>query len=194
MSLYNRLKAKIRYELLKLFKPEMIGYSTDILGNRFTDLRISNTTHVSNQKNVKFSNNVFIGHFSYIDGFDKVSIGTGSQITNYVSILTHSSHNSIRLYGEHYIENCNGDMEGLVTAPVEIGEYCFIGPHSVIMPGTVLGKGCIVSAFSFVSGKFDNYSVIRGIPAKVVGNTTEIDEEFLKQSPHLKNLYFNKEA
>ena len=82
-------------------------------------------------------------------------------------------------------------MKGLLNAPVEIGEYCFIGPHSVLMPGTVLGKGCIVSAFSFVSGKFDDYSIIRGIPAKVVGNTQEMDKKLLDEYPRLKNLHFN---
>ena len=191
MSLYNRIKARIKYEILKKFKPEMIGHSKDSLGNLVNDLRISNTTHMSNRENIKFNKNVFVGHFSYIDGFDKVTIGAGCQITNYVSILTHSSHNSIRLYGEHYIEHWGKDMKGLLNAPVELGEYCFIGPHSVIMPGTVLGKGCIVSAFSFVNGKFDDYSIIRGIPAKVVGYTQEMDKKLLDEYPRLKNLYFN---
>lgn len=194
MSLYSRFKLRLQYEILKRFMPEMIGHSSDVVGNHYTGLRISNTTHISNKANIKFNDNVFVGHFSYIDGFDKISIGAGCQITNYVSILTHSSHNSIRIYGEHYIEHWNKEMKGLLNAPVEIGEYCFIGPHSVIMPGTIMGKGCIVSAFSFVSGKFDDYSIIRGIPAKVVGSSKETDMKLLEEYPRLKNLYFdNKE-
>ena len=81
MSLYNRIKSRIKYEILKKFKPEMIGHSKDSLGNRVKDLRISNTTHMSNRENIKFNKNVFVGHFSYIDGFDKVTIGAGCHIT-----------------------------------------------------------------------------------------------------------------
>jgi glycosyltransferase involved in cell wall biosynthesis len=169
----------------------MIGHSIDSLGHKIVDTRISNVTHVSNWNNVKIGNNVFIGHFNYIDGFDRVTIGNGCQITNYVSVLTHSSHNSIRLYGEHYIEYWkNKSLKAALSGPVTIGEYSFIGPHSVIMPGTTLGKGCVVSAFSFVRGEFDDYSIIKGNPAVVIGDSRNIDEDFINQNPELQHLHF----
>ncbi len=189
---FDRIKSRISYEILRRFKPEIVGYATKKQGENNADTRISNITHISNKKNIAIGDNVFIGHFNYIDGFDKVSIGNGCQITNYVSVLTHSSHNSIRLYGESYIEHWSKDMKGLLNAPVQIGEYCFIGPHSVIMPGTILGKGCVVSAFSFVSGTFEDFSIIRGIPAKQVGSVKESDKELMEEYPRLKNLYFDK--
>jgi acetyltransferase-like isoleucine patch superfamily enzyme len=189
---FDRIRKRIYYEVLKRFKPEIIGETHRNQENRVTDVRVSNITHISNRTNVTIGTNVFIGHFNYIDGFNKVSIGNGCQITNYVSILTHSSHNSIRLYGEHYQEHWSKEMKALVTEPVVIGEYCFIGPHSVIMPGTVLGKGCIVGAFSFVHGTFEDYSIIRGIPAKTVGNTKESDEKLMDEYPRFKNIYFDK--
>ena len=194
---FERIKSRIYYEVLKRFKPEIVGYryrgEDEVVGDFVLDTRISNIAHLSNKKNLTIGTNVFIGHFNYIDGFDKVSIGNGCQITNYVSVLTHSSHNSIRLYGESYIEHWNKDMKGLLNAPVQIGEYCFIGPHSVIMPGTILGKGCVVSAFSFVSGTFEDFSIIRGIPAKQVGSVKESDKELMEEYPRLKNLYFDKQ-
>lgn len=189
---FDRIKSKIYYELLKRFKPEIVGKAHRNEQNVATDVRISNVTHISYKENVKVGTNVFIGHFNYIDGFNQVTIGNGCQITNYVSILTHSSHDSIRIYGEHYIEHWNKEMKTLLHAPVEIGEYCFIGPHSVIMPGTKLGKGCIVGAFSFVSGTFEDYSIIRGIPAKTVGNSREGDEKIMEEYPRFKNIYFDK--
>jgi acetyltransferase-like isoleucine patch superfamily enzyme len=189
---FNRIKSRIYYEMLRRFKPEVVGYPPKTQGEKNEDTRISNVTHISNKKNITIGDNVFIGHFNYIDGFDKVSIGNGCQITNYVSVLTHSSHNSIRLYGENYNEHWGKGMKGLLNAPVQIGEYCFIGPHSVIMPGTILGKGCVVSAFSFVSGTFEDFSIIRGIPAKLVGSVSEPDRELLDEYPRLKNLYFDK--
>jgi acetyltransferase-like isoleucine patch superfamily enzyme len=136
---------KIRYKLfLKWIKPEILPLK-DVSNLIVNGSGVSNMTHVSNRKNIQIDNDVFIGHFNYIDGFDTVKIGTGSQITNYVSILTHSSHDSLRLDPKGI------NQTGLVSGKVEIGEYCYIGAHTVIMPNTKLGKGSIVSAYSYVS-------------------------------------------
>lgn len=55
-----------------------------------------------------------------------------------------------------------------ITKSTVIGDGCFIGYGSVILAGTQLGKHCIVGANSVVRGKFDDYSVIVGSPARVV--------------------------
>ena len=51
-----------------------------------------------------------------------------------------------------------------------IGENCFIGYGSCVLPGTILGKQCIVGANSVVRGVFPDYSVIAGNPAKLIRN------------------------
>ena len=50
----------------------------------------------------------------------------------------------------------------------EIGENCFLGYGAVIQAGTVLGRQCVVGANSVVRGKFRDYSVIVGSPARVI--------------------------
>jgi acetyltransferase-like isoleucine patch superfamily enzyme len=179
-----RIKEKILFHLLyKWIKPEILAFfDSDKVCVQGTG--VSNMTHVSNKKNILVGKDVFIGHFNYIDGYDYVTIGRGTQITNYVSILTHSSHNSLRLDPE------NHQHFGLVSGSVEIGEFCYIGAHSVIMPGTKLGKGCIVSAFSYVSGEFPDYSILRGQPARIIGDTKTRDLTFLNQNPDAKSVYY----
>lgn len=145
--------------------------------------RVSNTTFIGSPEKLEIGNNVFIGHFNFIDASFGLSIDEGCQITNYVSILSHSSHNSIRVYGEDY--NKSDSREGYLTGKVTIGAYTFIGPHTVIMPGSHIGKGSIVSAFSYVKGVFPDFSVISGNPAVIVGNTKDIDRPFLIQHPEL---------
>jgi acetyltransferase-like isoleucine patch superfamily enzyme len=95
---------------------------------------------------------------------------------------------AIRLYGHHYIEH-NGKHLAYVKGAVKIGKFTFVGPHSVIMPGTTIGKGSIVSAYSMVKGEFPDFSVIAGNPAKVVGDTREIDAKMLGKYPELQNYY-----
>lgn len=50
----------------------------------------------------------------------------------------------------------------------EIGDNCCIGYGACIQAGTILGKQCIVGAGAVVRGTFQDYSVIVGVPAKVV--------------------------
>lgn len=192
MTLFDKIKSRIKYEFLRQIKPEMIGQKSDGQQHRLRDTNISNISHLSYPQNISLGDNVFIGHFNYIDGFDGIKIGRGCQITNFVSILTHSSHNALRLYGEKYPLFWGTKMKGLRWGRVEIGDYSFVGPHSVIMPGTVIGKGCIIGAYSFVDGKVEDYSVIRGNPAAVVGDTRQIDDKLLAEFPELGAFYYDK--
>ncbi|MEC7829121.1 MAG: acyltransferase [Actinomycetota bacterium] len=52
--------------------------------------------------------------------------------------------------------------------PVVIGEGSWIGSGAVVLPGARIGKHCVVAANSVVRGTFPSYSVIAGVPAKVV--------------------------
>ncbi len=176
--------------LLSRVKPEIIGYKNSV-GLTIDQTGASNMSHISNKKNIEIGKHVFIGHFNYIDGYNKVIIEEGCQITNYVSILTHSSHNIIRLHGNNSIPK---DLleKGLISKEVYIGEFSYIGAHTVIMPGSKIGKGSIVSAYSYVNGEFPDYSILRGQPARVVGNTKELDEKLLEEFPELNSFYFNK--
>ena len=65
------------------------------------------------------------------------------------------------------------DLIGYIQGKVNIGKYTFIGPHSTIMPNTTIGKGCIVSAYSYVKGNYPDFSIISGNPAKIVGDTRD---------------------
>ena len=181
---------KMKYKIfLKNIAPEILAYK-DQSGNIIAQTGLSNVTHIGDRSNFKVGQNVYIGHFNYIDCSKEVVIEDGCALSNYISILTHSSHNNIRFRGQSLgIEN---DIL-LVKKPVFIGKFTYIGPHTVIMPGTKIGKGSIVAAYSFVSGKFPDYSIIKGNPAKVIGSTQDIDLPFLENHPEYKEFYFDRE-
>ena len=59
----------------------------------------------------------------------------------------------------------------------------------LIMPGTTIGKGCMVSAYSYVNGVFPDFSIIAGNPAVVTGDTRKLDQPYLDLDPDLKKWY-----
>jgi acetyltransferase-like isoleucine patch superfamily enzyme len=187
--MFKKIKKRLQYERAKRIRPHMISGYRSKDGNKLRLTRVSNTTYIDSPEKLDIADNVFIGHFNFIDASNGLKIGEGCQITNYISILTHSSHISIRLYGKEYSNH--SDLKGYLKGSVEIDKYTFVGPHSVIMPGSKIGKGCLVSAFSFVEGDFPDFSIIKGNPAVVVGDTRKMDEPLLKQFPELREYYKN---
>lgn len=169
--------------------PRMIlGYVRQFDGVYLPLTRISNTTNVIYPKNLQIADNVFVWHHSILECSNGITIDEGCQIGAYVLMASHSSHLAIRLYGKHFIEH-NGNHKGYIRGSIEIGKYTFVGPHSVIMPGTKIGKGSIVSAYSLVKGEFPDFAIIAGNPAVVVGDTREIDNKQLAKYPELQGYY-----
>ncbi len=150
--------------------------------------RIAPSACIEHEDRLQLADHVFIGPFNFIEASAGVVIGEGVQITHHASIVTHSSHRAQRLLGRRFVD-WPGDRPGWVSGPVEIGPYCFIGPHSVIEAGSRLGRGCIVRAGSVVRGAFPEFSVIGGNPAQVVGDARERDERWLERHPELRAHY-----
>lgn len=48
----------------------------------------------------------------------------------------------------------------------KIGEFTVVASNSFLLPGTEIGRHCLVGAQSRVGGKFDDFSFINGSPAK----------------------------
>lgn len=56
--------------------------------------------------------------------------------------------------------------------PVHIHDNVWIGSNVLVMPGTEIGEGSIVSAYSVVSGTVAPYTVVAGNPARRIGTLT----------------------
>jgi acetyltransferase-like isoleucine patch superfamily enzyme len=53
---------------------------------------------------------------------------------------------------------------------IVIEEDCWVGANAILLSGTHLGKGAIVSAGAVVSSVVPPYSIVVGNPARVIGN------------------------
>ncbi len=90
----------------------------------------------------------------YIQGGGELYIGDYTQIGPNVGLIS-SNHD---LY----------DTNKKVKSTTRIGDYCWIGMNSVVLPGVELGDFTIVAAGSVVTKSFPGDCVIGGNPAKLL--------------------------
>ena len=193
-SLSLRLRAhlnRLRRRLWRLlFFRVLFGESSQ--GRALPHTRISPSSCIEHEERLTLGDDVFIGHFNFIEASSGISIGAGTQVTNFISIVSHSTHRSVRVAARLSgvpAAAPDGSQPSDIRAPIAIGAHCFIGPHSLIEAGTVLGKGCLVTAGSRVRGQFGDFAVLAGNPARVVGDTRQQDAAWLQQHPDYRAAY-----
>jgi acetyltransferase-like isoleucine patch superfamily enzyme len=89
----------------------------------------------------------------YIQAVNGVCIGDGTIFSQGVGIIS-ANHNT-------------SDLTQHVTVDsIRIGQHCWLGKNSIILPGVTLGDYCVVGANAVVTRSFGPGTVLGGIPAK----------------------------
>lgn len=96
-----------------------------------------------------------IGQNAFLDGRDKLTIGKFVDIASDVMIYN----------SEHDV---NSEDFRSITAPVEIGDYVFIGPRAIILPGVKIGRGAVIAAGAVVTKDVPEFAIVGGVPAKII--------------------------
>ena len=171
-------------------KPFMVYGYRNCKSGKFQKLtRISSSAKLLSKKKINLGNNVWVGHYCLIDGTGGVSIGEGVQLSSHTVVYSHSSQDAIRLLGKHFIEQSATKRPGYKLKPVTIGEYTFVGTSSVILPGSAIGKGCIIGAGSVVNTEIPDYAIAVGNPVKIVGDTRQRDKSRFSEMIDLEKYY-----
>ena len=120
---------------------------------------VSAQVRVIEPQNISFHEddiNNFQTFGSYFQAIGKIEIGRGTYIAPNVGIIT----------ANHDIKNLDSHLE---PKAVVLGEKCWIGMNSVILPGVTLGNNTVVGAGSVVTKSFpEGNCVIAGSPAKKI--------------------------
>lgn len=137
---------------------------------------------VFHPENIQIGDEVYIGHYTILKGYyrNEMIIGSGTWIGQQcffhsaggltigrnvgigpaVKIIT-----SFHAEEDTHVPILHSRIE---LAPVVIEDNCDIGVGAIILPGVTIGRGAQVGAGAVVSGDVAPYSVVAGVPAKVL--------------------------
>ena len=112
-------------------------------------------------KNITFGKNVFINAGCKFQDQGGIAIGDNVLI----------GHNVVLATLDHNI--CVSKRAELFAAPIVIEDDVWIGANVTITSGVTIGKGSIVAAGAVVTKDVPEYSIVGGVPAKVIRELTE---------------------
>lgn len=115
---------------------------------------------ISNSRNLIFHpddlNNFQVNGTYFQNVYASITIGKGTYIAPNVGLIT----------ANHDIHDLDSHTCG---KPIRIGNSCWIGMNSTILPGVILGERTIVGAGSVVTKSFpEGKCIVAGNPARII--------------------------
>ncbi len=121
---------------------------------------IMKDNYIMSLNRVSLGKNSHINRDCIIDARGGLTIGENVSISHRVNIMT-GGHDmtSSEFYGRFF--------------PIVIKDYAWIGVGATILQGVSIGKGSVVAAGAVVTKDVPDYTVVGGVPAKVIGKRNE---------------------
>lgn len=111
---------------------------------------------------IKLGTNFYANHHCVLLDGGGISIGDHVMLGPNVHIYSTS----------HPIDAAQRQQGMMLAAPVTLGNNCWIGGNSVIMPGVTLGEACVIGAGSVVTRSIPAGYVAAGNPCRVLRPVT----------------------
>jgi len=134
----------IRLTIFRLAGVKLGQHSTIHIGARFYQ-----------PKNISIGKGTIVGDHATLDGRAKLKIGNHVDIASQVMIFN----------SQHDIDSNDFNP---IEEPVEIGDYVFIGPRAIILPGVKIGRGAVVAAGAVVAKDVPAMTVVGGVAAQEI--------------------------
>lgn len=150
--------------LSRLTGPSLSPWRTRLVKRSFAAFgrgsRISFGTRILEPSRIRVGSRSTIPNNSVIDGRGDLTIGDDC-LLGFENVILTSSHESERT-DRHIID------QGMVSAPVSIGDDVWTGCRVVILPGVTIGSHAVIGAGSVVTKDVPEWAMAAGVPARVI--------------------------
>ena len=159
--IYNRLVTHIPYNPLRIWWLRRLGAQ---LGE---NVYMFGSSEVLAPFRLVISGNCHIGRYCQIDARGDIHVGTNVVIAGHCLLIT----------ADHDPEDSG--FAGRVGS-ITIADRVWMGSRSIILRGVTIGEGAVVASGAIVTRDVPPWSIVAGVPAKVIGKrstdqTYEID-------------------
>jgi acetyltransferase-like isoleucine patch superfamily enzyme len=128
---------------------------------------------------------VYVGDNVIISVAADVKIGRSSFLAHGVQVFDNDTHPIGRAERQHHLNRIIGGRRyepyTVPSAPVQIGEQCWIGMNSLVMKGVAIGDGSIIAAGSVVVNDVEPGVIVGGNPARII---KQLDDALPTQHLH----------
>lgn len=147
----NRFETGLRIEYpknIELGSDSYFGLNCKLYASEFSSVKIG--------LNASFNANVMIN----ARGKGKITIGNNVLIGP--NVVLRSSNHSFKTTKKSIME------QGMTEGEIIIHDDVWIGSNAVILPNCEVGNGVIIAAGAVVTSNIDPYSIVGGVPAKLI--------------------------
>jgi len=113
------------------------------------------------QPQLVFGDDVYVGRYACIVATQRITIEDGCVLSEHVYISDNS-------HGFSPIAGPIMKQRLFHKGGVRLGPHCFVGYRACILSGVQLGERCVVGANAVVTKSFPAFSMVGGIPAKLL--------------------------
>jgi maltose O-acetyltransferase len=162
----ERLRAKKLLHRLNVTEYVVNGNAKNIvhvlLPNAHKKMYIEPPFHCDYGYNIYTGENVFFNVNCVV--LDTMKITIGNNVLFGPGVQIYAASHSLNIEERKTVE---------FSKPVSVGNDCWIGGNSIILPGVTIGNGCTIGAGSVVTKDIPDNSLAVGNPAKVIRNLKE---------------------
>lgn len=117
---------------------------------------------------IRIGDNCSIGEFCHITACHSIIIGNGVLTGRfvYISDNSHGDYSRSSLEAQLTLRPILRPLG--VKGPVKIGDNVWIGDRATILSGVTIGEGAIIAANAVLTHDVPAYTVVGGVPAKVI--------------------------
>ena len=147
----NRFETGLRIEYpknIELGSDSYFGLNCKLYASEFSSVKIG--------LNASFNANVMIN----ARGKGKITIGNNVLIGP--NVVLRSNNHSFKTTKKSIME------QGMTEGEIIIHDDVWIGSNAVILPNCEVGNGVIIAAGAVVTSNIDPYSIVGGVPAKLI--------------------------